>query len=189
MEAVVEGFQRLQLDGKVRAYGVSTSNFDYLQAFNKDNRASILQIDYSLLHRMPEKDIFPYCQEHDLGILVRGPLAMGILASKFTAETIFPDNDFRKRWHENPEEYQIFLRDLEKVEQLRPLAQDRSMAQLALQFAITHPAVTCVIPGAKTVRQLEENTAAAALPPLSPAELETINTITPQGGGRKIWPA
>jgi len=189
MEAVVEGFQRLQTDGKIRGYGVSTSNFEYLQAFNHDNKASVLQIDYSILHRFPEKEIFPYCQEKNLGILVRGPLAMGILTGKFTPETTFPEGDFRRRWHENEDEYKVFLQDLEKVEQLRALAQDRSLAQLALQFAITHPAVTCVIPGAKTVRQLEENTAAGTMPPLSADEQAKIDEITPPGGGRKIWPA
>jgi aryl-alcohol dehydrogenase-like predicted oxidoreductase len=189
MEAVVEGFQKLQSDGKVRAYGVSTSDFEYLQAFNKDNKASTLQIDYSILHRMPENEIFPYCRENDIGVLVRGPLAMGILAGKFTAESKFPENDFRRRWHENPEEYQVFLQDLEKVERLRPIAQGRTMAQLALQFAISDPAVTCVIPGAKTVKQLEENTAAATLTSLTQDELEKIDEVTPKGGGRKIWPA
>jgi aryl-alcohol dehydrogenase-like predicted oxidoreductase len=189
MEAVVEGFQRLQADGKVRAYGVSTSDFAYLQAFNKDNQASTLQIDYSILHRMPENEIFPYCREQDIGVLVRGPLAMGILAGKFTAESKFPENDFRRRWYENSDEYQVFLQDLEKVERLRPLAQGRTMAQLALKFAITDPAVTCVIPGAKTVKQLEENTSAGALPPLTQDEQDKIDQVTPQGGGRKIWPA
>ncbi len=189
MEAVVEGFQKLQEDGKIRGYGVSTSNFDYLQAFNQDNKASTLQIDYSILHRFPENDIFPYCQEKNLGILVRGPLAMGILTGKFTPDTRFPEGDFRQRWHENEDEYQVFLADLERVDQLRPLAEDRTLAQLALQFAITHPAVTCVIPGAKTVRQLEENIAAAKHPPLSASEQAHIDQVVPQGGGRKIWPA
>jgi len=189
MEAVVDGFQKLQADGKVRACGVSTSNFAYLKAFNHDGLTSTLQIDYSILHRMPENEIFPYCQQEKIGILVRGPLAMGILAGKFNAETRFPEGDFRQRWHDNPDEYQVYLQDLEKVEKLRPLAEGRTLAQLSLQFAIMHPAVTCVIPGAKTVRQLEENIHAGVLPPLTELEMDAINQITPQGGGRKIWPA
>lgn len=189
LDAVLEGFQRLQSEGKIGGYGVSTSDFEYLKAFNKDGKASTLQIDYSILHRFPENEIFPYCQENDLGILVRGPLAMGILTGKFTADTTFPEGDFRQRWHENEDEYQVFLSDLAKVEELRALATDRSLAQLALQFAISHPAVTCVIPGAKTIKQLEENSAAGSLPALTQAELDTIDSITPPGGGRKIWPA
>ena len=189
MEVFIEGFQKLQSQGKVRAYGVSTSNFEYLQAFNAENRASNLQIDYSILNRTPEKEIFPYTIEHDLGVLVRGPLAMGILTGKFTPDTTFEENDFRQRWIENEDEYQVFLNDLEKVEKLKALTNGRTLAQLAIQFVMAHPAVTAAIPGAKRVSQLEKNVKAALLPRLTAEEMQLINEITPPGGGRKIWPA
>jgi aryl-alcohol dehydrogenase-like predicted oxidoreductase len=194
LEIFLEGFQRLQRDGKVRAYGVSTSDFDYLKAFNADGGCAALQIDYSILHRMPENDILPYCQEQNIGVIVRGALAMGILTGKFSAETRFGEGDFRRSWHEEPDQHAVFLDDLEKVEQLRPLANgslanDRTLAQLALQFTLAHPAVTTVIPGAKNVRQMRDNVAAGLLPPLSAAEMAVIDAIVPPGGGRKIWPA
>jgi aryl-alcohol dehydrogenase-like predicted oxidoreductase len=189
MEIFLEGFQRLQRDGKVRAYGVSTSDFEYLQAFNANGGCATLQIDYSILNRTPEADIFPYCLENDIGVIVRGPLAMGILTGKFSPDTQFGEGDFRRRWQENPGEREIYLQDLRKVDGLRPLAKDRTLAQLALQFVLAHPAVTVVIPGAKTVRQLKDNVGAALLPPLPPGELAQVDAITPPGGGRKIWPA
>jgi len=189
MEVFLAGFQKLQREGKVRAYGVSTSDFEYLQAFNANGGCATLQIDYSILNRTPEADIFPYCLENDIGVIVRGPLAMGILTGKFNPDTQFGEGDFRRRWQENPEEREIYLQDLGKVDGLRPLAEDRTLAQLALQFVLAHPAVTVVIPGAKTVRQLKDNVGAALLPPLPPEELAHIDAITPPGGGRKIWPA
>lgn len=189
MEVFIEGFQKLQSQGKVRAYGVSTSNFEYLQVFNAENRASNLQIDYSILNRTPEKEIFPYTIANDLGVLVRGPLAMGILTGKFTPDTTFEENDFRKRWIENEDEYKVFLNDLEKVEKLKALTNGRTLAQLAIQFVMAHPAVTAAIPGAKRVSQLEKNVKAALLPPLTAEEMQLIDEITPPGGGRKIWPA
>jgi len=189
MEIFVEGFQKLQAQGKVRAYGVSTSDFEYLQAFNADNKGSTLQIDYSILNRTPEQNIFPYTMENDLGVLVRGPLAMGILTGKFTKDTRFEDGDFRQNWIKNEDEHQVFLNDLEKVEKLKPLTNGRSMAQLAIQFVMQHPAVTLAIPGAKRISQLKENVKAALLPELTPEELALIDSITPPGGGRKIWPA
>ncbi len=118
MEIFVAGFQKLQAQGKVRAYGVSTSDFDYLQAFNADNQTSTLQIDYSILNRTPEAEIFPYTIEHDLGVLIRGPLAMGLLTGKFNVNTKFEEGDFRRNWIENEDEHEIFLNDLEKVEKL-----------------------------------------------------------------------
>ena len=189
MEYFLEGFQKLQEQGKIKAYGVSTSDFDYLQAFNADGGTATLQIDYSILNRTAEKEIFPYCQENGIGVIVRGPLAMGILTGKFDADASFPEGDFRQSWTENEAEYQTFLADLEKVEKLKKLADGKSLAQLALQFTLAHPAVTSVIPGAKTVRQLEENVEAGLLPPLTEEELALIDEIVPPGGGRKIWPA
>jgi aryl-alcohol dehydrogenase-like predicted oxidoreductase len=189
MEIFVQGFQKLQRDGKVRAYGVSTSDFEYLKAFNADDNCATLQIDYSILNRTAEAEIFPYCRAHNIGVLVRGPLAMGILTGKFSPDTRFGPDDFRRRWHENSEEYQVFLDDLAKVEALRPLAEGRTMAQLALQFVIAHPAVTAAIPGAKTPEQLKDNVGAALLPRLTAEELAQIEAITPPGDGRKIWPA
>ena len=189
MEIFLEGFQRLQRDGKVRAYGVSTSDFEYLKAFNADGGCAALQIDYSILHRIPENDILPYCQEQDIGVIVRGALAMGILTGKFGEETRFDTGDFRRSWHEEPDQWAVYLDDLQKVAQLRPLANNRTLAQLALQFTLAHPAVTTVIPGAKNVRQMQDNVQAGLLPPLSAAEMAQIDTIVPPGGGRKIWPA
>ena len=189
MEIFVEGFQRLQRDGKVRAYGVSTSDLEYLKAFNADGGCATLQIDYSILNRTPEADIFPYCAEHGIGVIVRGPLAMGILTGKFGPGTQFSEGDFRQRWQDNPGERATYLEDLAKVEKLRPLAQGRTLAQLALQFVLAHPAVTVAIPGAKTSGQLDDNVGAALLPPLTPEEMAHIDGITPPGGGRKIWPA
>jgi len=185
MEYFLEGFQKLQVAGKVHAYGVSSSNFDFIKDFNADGGTAALQIDYSILNRTAEEEIFPYCLEHDIGVIVRGPLAMGILTGKFTPDTRFPAGDFRQNWHEN----QVFLEDLMKVNQLRDIAGDKSLVQLALQFVLANPIVTTVIPGAKTVDQLRQNVDVGGLPPLSKQVLSQINEIVPVGGGRKIWPA
>jgi aryl-alcohol dehydrogenase-like predicted oxidoreductase len=189
MEIFLEGFQKLQESGKVRAYGMSTSNFEYLQAFNHDDNCATLQTDYSILNRTAEKEIFDYCQQHNIGIIVRGGLAMGILTGKFTPDSRFGEGDFRQRWHDNPDEHAVFLDDLQKVDQLKPLATDRTLAQLALQFTLAPTAVSTVIPGAKNVSQMRDNIQTALLPPLTDDELNQINAIVPSGGGRKIWPA
>ena len=185
MEVFLEGFQRLQRDGKVRAYGVSTSSFEYLKAFNADGGCATLQVDYSILNRTAESDILPYCLENNIGVIVRGALAMGILTGKFNAETRFPEGDFRSRWHKNEEEYRVYLNDLALVERLRPLAQSHSLAQLALHFTLAHPAVSTVIPGIKDSAQARSNIAAGTMT----VPLDGIDEIVPPGGGRKIWPA
>ena len=86
MEVFLEGFRELQKDGKVRAFGVSTSDFPYLQEFNAGGDCATLQIDYSILNRTPEADCLPYCQKNDIGVIIRGALAMGILTGKFNRD-------------------------------------------------------------------------------------------------------
>src|SRR3712207_3570373 len=114
---------------------------------------------------------------------------MGILTGKFTAATQFADGDFRQHWQNDPKQRAVFLDDLEKVERLRLLADGRSLAQLAVQFVLAHPAVSTVIPGAKRAQQTHETAQAGRLPPLTEAELAQLASLTPPGGGRKIWPA
>ncbi len=188
-DVFIESFQQLQRDGKVRAYGLSSSDFAFIKDFNRNGHCATLQIDYSLLNRTPESEIFPYCRANNIGVIVRGALAMGILAGKFTSETRFPEGDFRRNWHEKPEERQTFLEDLDKVERLRAVTKGCALSQLALRFVIDHPAVTTVIPGARSPKQARENVQAGLLPPPTPAERQQIDSITPPGGGRKIWPA
>jgi myo-inositol catabolism protein IolS len=173
----------------VKGFGVSTSDFEFFKRFNANGLCSVLQIDYSLLNRTPEADFFPYCQKENIGVVIRGPLAMGLLTGKLNKDSRFESNDFRRNWQEKPEQKKIFLEDLEKVEQLRPLAQGKTMAQLALQFTLDHPAVSVIIPGAKRPQQVEENVSAGLLALLSQGELKNLQKITPPNGGRKIWPA
>jgi len=188
-DVFLEGFQKLQRDGKVRAWGMSTSDFAFIKDFNSNGACATLQIDYSVLNRTAEQEIFPYCQKNNIGVIVRGALAMGILTGKFNPDTRFPEDDFRRNWHEKPDERRVFLEDLDKVEHLRSLANSRTLSQLALRFVIDHPAVTTVIPGVRSAEQARENVKAGLLPALTKDEHRQIDSIVPPGGGRKIWPA
>jgi len=78
---------------------------------------------------------------------------------------------------------------MDKVERLRALTNGRTLSQLALRFVIDHPAVSVVIPGARSPEQARENAKAGLLPPLTTDERRQIDAVTPRGGGRKIWPA
>jgi aryl-alcohol dehydrogenase-like predicted oxidoreductase len=190
MEVCLEGFQKLQSQGKVRAYGLSTSDFEYLKAFNHDGKCAALQIDYSLLNRMAEREFFDYCRQQNIGIIVRGGLAMGLLTGKFDANSSFPDGDFRNGWLADPAQNAVFRQDLESVEQLKPLARaGRTLSQAALQFILHHPAVTTVIPGGRTADQVTANVGALTATALSTADLALIDRVTPPGAGRRIWPA
>ena len=189
-DVFIEGFRELKAQGKVRAWGVSTGDFDHLRYFNAGGDCDVLQIDYSILNRIPEREILPYCAEHGIGVIVRGPLAMGLLADKFTAESRFPAGDFRVSWIEDEAQNAQYLADLAVVEGLRPmLADGESMAQFALRFVRSHPAVSTVIPGARDARQSTANAEAGRALLLTAAEQAGIDALVPPGGGRMIWPA
>lgn len=186
----IEGFRKLKEQEKVRSWGVSTSDLSLLERFNADGDCDLLQIDYSILNRTAEAEILPYCLENGIGVIVRGPLAMGLLADKYSAADTFPEGDFRRDWIEDPAQNAQFRMDLDVVERLRSVVPDnQTMSQLALRFARSHPAMSTVIPGARNQAQSEANASAAHLPLLSPEEQEAVDRLVPPGGGRKIWPA
>jgi aryl-alcohol dehydrogenase-like predicted oxidoreductase len=190
MEVFLEAFEKLQAAGKVRAFGVSSGDFEYIKAFSENRHCATLQIDYSILNRTPELEILDYCKVNDIGVIVRGALAMGLLTGKFSRDTSFPDDDFRQKWLTDPEQNTEFKNDLAKVETLRSLAgPGRTLAQAALQFVLKHDAVTTVIPGARTAAQVQANVFAAEAPGLSAEDMALIERVTPTAGGRKIWPA
>jgi len=189
-EVFVEGFRKLKEDGKVGAWGVSTSDLTLIERFNTGGDCDVLQTDYSILNRTAEEAILPYCWEHGIGVIVRGPLAMGLLTGKYSASDTFPNGDFRRGWIEDPKRNEQFRRDLGIVERLRAvIPESETMAGFALRFVRSNPAVSTVIPGARNPRQAERNAAASLLPLLSENEIEAVDRLVPPGGGRKIWPA
>jgi len=95
----IEGFEILKTEGRIRHYGISTNNLDVLKRFNEMGDCSVVQVDYSLLNRAAEEAFLPYCLEHNIGVMVRGPLAKGLLSGKYDKSTVFEDS-IRKAWHD-----------------------------------------------------------------------------------------
>jgi len=169
----LEAFARLTEQGKIRAYGISTNSLSVAEAFNRDGTCAAIQLNYSLVNRGAEHDLLPWCKEHTVGTLIRGPIAQGILAGKFTPESHF-DDSVRTGWNEGAGR-ERFLSQLAQVEPWKRLARpDRSLAQIALAWVLHNPAVTCAIPGAKNVEQMRANAAAADIT-LTDEELALLN--------------
>jgi aryl-alcohol dehydrogenase-like predicted oxidoreductase len=175
-EVFLEGFARLKEAGLIRAWGVSTNSVEVLRRFNAGGDCATCQLDYSLLNRAPEQELLPYCRENNIGTLIRGPLAQGTLAGKFTRDHRFTDS-VRAGWNDGPGR-ERFLQRLDTVEKLRFLATDgRPLAHAALQYVLAHPAVSCAIPGARSPEQAAAN-AAAADGALTPQEVERARAVT-----------
>jgi aryl-alcohol dehydrogenase-like predicted oxidoreductase len=122
-----------------------------------------LQPPFHMFHRDIEDEVLPYTDEHDIGVLVYGPLAHGLLAGAMTAHTTFPHDDWRS--HSADFQGERFARNLSVVEQLKAFAEEKntSLPRLAIAWTITHPSVDVAIVGARRPAQLEELTPAADL--------------------------
>ena len=177
-EIFVEAFELLKQQGKIRHYAISTNDLAALKALDVNGQCAACQINYSILNRTAERDILPHCRDHDIGVLLRGPIAQGLLTGKFDEATRFED-DVRASWNPGGAGRPAFLSRLDVVSRLRGvLRPGQSMLEIALQFTLAHPAVTCPIPGMKSPEQARAN-AAAADDELDPEQIEAIAAIYP----------
>ena len=150
--------------GKIRHLGISiSSGVDprVQVARATEVGASTIQVVYNRLDRGPEQDVFPSCIDQDLGVLARIPLASGFLSGKYEPGQRFTEpGDLRSTWDRDRIEER--LRQVQEIQQSE-VPSGVPMAAWALAWCLQHPAVTCVIPGTKTVEQLESSVIAADL--------------------------
>jgi aryl-alcohol dehydrogenase-like predicted oxidoreductase len=174
--------------GKLRFYGVSVEKVEEaLKAIEFPGVQSV-QIIYNVFRQRPADLFFAEARRRRVGILARVPLASGMLTGKFTRSSQFEKDDHRafNRHGEAFDRGETFSgvdydTGLKAVEALRPyVPKGATLAQMALRWILMSPAVTCAIPGAKRVEQVDENVAAADLPPLPPEAMAGISAIYDQ---------
>lgn len=151
--------------GKIRHLGVSIGSNDNLHQTDASTPlgAQAIQVVYNRLDRKPEQRVFGSCQRQDLGVLARVPLASGFLSGKYKAgdESSFTANDVRgKLWTQ--ERLAATIKQAEEIKRTE-VPRGVEMASWALAWCLQNPAVTCVIPGMKTMPQVDLNAQAADL--------------------------
>jgi aryl-alcohol dehydrogenase-like predicted oxidoreductase len=169
--------QGLVDEGKIRHVGVSNFSPAEISEFSETRPVETLQPPYDLFRRGIEAEILPYCEEHDIGVLVYGALSHGLLTGAMDENTTFAPDDWRSGAPFFKGE--DFHRNLEAVRRLQSLAQDRlgvSVSRLALAWTLANPAVDVVIVGARHPGHIEDSVAAAELS-LGEADLEEIEGI------------
>jgi aryl-alcohol dehydrogenase-like predicted oxidoreductase len=185
MPEVHEACDALVEEGLARAYGVSVEKVEQaLKAIEYDGVATI-QIIFNMLRQRPAERFFDLARRRDVGVIVRVPLASGLLTGKFGRDTTFAADDHRG-FNRHGEEFDVgetfsgvdYDVGLEVVEELRPLVPPgATLAQLALRWILTFDGVSTVIPGAKTPEQARANAAAADLPAPPPESMERMAEI------------
>ena len=145
----------LVTEGKVRYVGVSNFDADQMADFERTRRIDSLQPPYHLFRRDIEREVLAHCQEHGIGVLVYGPLAHGLLTGKFDTETEFAQDDWRgaSSVFRGPE----FEGNLQIVSELSRFAEERghTVAQLAVAWTLSNPAVDVAIVGARRPDHIE----------------------------------
>jgi aryl-alcohol dehydrogenase-like predicted oxidoreductase len=169
--------QELVDEGKIRHVGVSNFDVAQIDEFARTLPVETVQPPYHLFRRDIEADLLPYAEEHDIGVLVYGPLSHGLLTGTMDAGTTFADGD----WRGGSPVFQgdSFRRNLEVVDQLKRFAADElgcSVAQLAVAWTLANPAVDVAIVGARHPAHIKDTLAAAELS-LSEAALAQIDRI------------
>ena len=172
--SVFESCERLVEEGLVRGYGVSVEKVEEaLKAIEYPSVATV-QIIFNVFRQRPAELFFAEAKRRDVGVIVRVPLASGLLTGKFTRDSTFAADDHRA-FNRHGEEFDAgetfagvdYETGLDAVDELRPLVPPgATLPQLALRWILDHDAVSTVIAGAKTPQQVRDNVAAAGLAPL-----------------------
>jgi aryl-alcohol dehydrogenase-like predicted oxidoreductase len=164
----------LKKSGKVRWFGISINDHQPDSALELIHTGLIdtVQVIYNIFDQTPEERLFPLCRKADIGVLARVPLDEGALTGTLTAATAFPKGDFRRYYFRGDHLRQA----VEHVEALKADLADQpdTLAETALRFCISHPAVSTVIPGMRRVSTVESSTSVSSKGPLPAPVMERL---------------
>ncbi len=153
----LEAVEELKREGKIRFFGVSINDHQPANATRliETGVVDTVQVIYNVFDQSPEDELFPACQEHDIGVIVRVPFDEGALTGRVTPETTFDEGDFRNDYFRGERKQEVYDRVLAILSELG--ASEDEMAEIALRYVLSHPAVSTVIPGMRSVRNVERN--------------------------------
>ncbi|HEU0001035.1 MAG TPA: aldo/keto reductase [Ktedonobacteraceae bacterium] len=174
-----EMMHALQQAGKIRTFGISVSDHrpDEANGVIAAGRVNIIEAPYSLLDQRAAIQLFPLAQKHGISIIARTPLASGALTGTWHEGMKFHRQDWRKRVFRG----ELLQETLHRVSRFQSLLDPKiSLTHIALQFCLSHPTVTAVIPGVRRVEQVQCNLAALESEPLSQGTLECLTKVWQQ---------
>jgi aryl-alcohol dehydrogenase-like predicted oxidoreductase len=181
---IFELFDRLKDEGKIQHLGVSIEKIEEgLQAITYSNVCSV-QLIYNIFRQKPNDVFLKEASKQNVGIIARVPLASGLLSGKFNKETKFSKEDHRNFNRDGAafDKGETFSginydKGLAAVEELKLIFPETDLALIALKWILESTEVSCVIPGASHLQQLENNLKTESLKDLNPQQLESIKKI------------
>ncbi|PLW76296.1 aldo/keto reductase [Cohaesibacter celericrescens] len=183
--AIFDWLRTLQSQGVIRHFGASVETVEEgLLCIEQDGLLS-LQVIYNLFRQKLTTQLLPKAKEKGVGIIVRLPLASGILSGKFSSGTVFAENDHRN-FNRDGQAFNVgetfagvpFETGLQLVNDLKEmLPEGMELADFAQRWILDHDAISTIIPGASKPQQIDRNAAISALPPLSDATHRELATF------------
>ncbi|GLQ56911.1 aldo/keto reductase [Devosia nitrariae] len=180
--AIFNWMDDLQQAGLVRFYGASVETIEQAMICLAHENVSTLQIIFNIFRQDHAEKLLPIAADKDVGIIVRLPLASGLLSGKFGRDTQFSAQDHRN-YNRDGQAFSVgetfsgipFEKGVELVEELKgKVPADVPLAQMALRWILDHPAVSTIIAGVSRPAQLEDNVAATRLAPLPEATMADL---------------
>ncbi len=171
---VFEWLRRLKQEGLIRDFGVSVESLEEAVLCLKQEGLASLQVIFNIFRQKPIEVLFPEAKAKDVAIIVRLPLASGVLSGKLTRQTVFPENDHRN-YNRDGQAFNVgetfaglpFEVAVDLADAMKPLVPaGMTMAQMAQRWVLDHDAVSVVITGASRPEQAVANASASDLPPL-----------------------
>ena len=182
---IFELFDRLRDEGKILNLGVSVEKVEEgLKAIEFAN-VTTLQVIFNMFRQRPAELLFPEAARREVGLIVRVPLASGLLTGKFSAHTTFGPDDHRNFNRDGAAfdrgetfagvDYETGLAAVEELKKLFP--DQPNLAPVALRWVLAFPEVSCVIPGASRPEQLISNLRTEQVPALTAAQLAAVRAV------------
>jgi len=157
--------EKLKRDGVIQFFGLSINRWEPENGIKalRTGLVDTVQVIYNIFDQAPEDELFPVCQELNIGVIARVPLDEGSLGGKMTLETRFPEGDWRAGYF-GPENLANTVRRVEELKKIVP--RGMTLAQMAFRFILSHPAVSTTIPGMRKRQNVEQNIATSDAGPL-----------------------
>ena len=183
-DAAFEALEELKMKGKILHYGVSVEKIEEaIQAVKRPGVASV-QIIYNIFRQRPAREFFETADRNNVGIIVRVPLASGLLTGKLGPDSEFSKGDHRNfnregKFFDKGETFSGVPYDvgLEAVEELKKIFATGNIARFALKWVLENEFVSCVIPGASNAGQVEENAEISGMCDLSPEQMKRTREV------------
>ena len=165
--------ENLRRQGLVSGVGISLNRWESWNGVRAVRSGAIdaVQVIYNIFDQAPEDELFAATREMNVAVIARVPFDEGSLTGTLTPDTVWPDGDWRSTYFV-PENLENTIEHVDRLRAVVPLGM--TMAELALRFILSHPAVTTVIPGMRRVAHVNANVAAANKGPLAPEMIEHL---------------